>query len=109
MDNEYKPTSFDTQLQSHELQIMKTILPYMEWNQQKTLAVLIKYMELQKTAQVFSTSTPSISMCEIKDESDRALQMLSDLSDVCTDKEKENIDMIINMFQMFSAYEVLFS
>lgn len=109
MDNEYKPTAFDSQLQTHELQILKTILPYMEWKQQKTLAVLIKYMELQKTAEVFSAETPSISICEVKDGSDRALQMLSDISEVCTDKERENIDMIINMFQMFSAYEILFS
>lgn len=109
MDNEYKSTAFDSQLQVHELQILKTILPYMEWKQQKTLAVLIKYMELQKTAEIFSTETPSISVCEVKDGSEKALQMLEDISEVCTDKEKENIDMIINMFQMFSAYEVMFS
>lgn len=109
MDNEYKTTPFDAQLQSHDLQILKTVLPYMEWKQQKTLAVLIKYMELQRTANVFSSETPSISICEIKDGSEKTMQMLSDISDVCNEKERESIDMIINMLQMFSTYEVLFS
>lgn len=109
MDNEYKPTAFDAQIQSHELQMLKTILPYMEWRQQKSLAVMIKYMELQKTAQIFSADTPSIQMCEITDSREKALQMLNDLSEICTEKEKENIDNLLNMFQMFSTYEILFS
>ncbi len=109
MDNEYKPTAFDTQIQTHELQMMKTILPYMEWRQQKTLAVLIKYMELQKTSQIFSSATPSVSMCEITDPHEKMLQMLSDLSEISNEREKENIDMILNMFQMMSTYEVFFS
>ena len=109
MDNEYKPTVFDSQVQSHDLQMLKTILPYMEWRQQKSLAVMIKYMELQKTAQIFSASTPSIQMCEITDGREKMLQMLNDLSDVCNEQEKESIDNLLNMFQMFSTYEILFS
>ena len=109
MDNEYKPTVFDSQVQSHDLQMLKTILPYMEWRQQKSLAVMIKYMELQKTAQIFSAATPSIQMCEISDGREKMLQMLNDLSDICNEQEKESIDNLLNMFQMFSTYEILFS
>ena len=109
MDNEYKPTVFDSKILTHELQMLKTILPYMEWQQQKSLAVMIKYMELQKTAQIFSAPTPSIQMCEITDSKEKALQMLNDLSEICNEKEKESIDNLLNMFQMFSTYEILFS
>lgn len=109
MDNENMSTIFDTQIQSRELQMLKTVVPYMEWKQQKTLAIFIKYMELQKAAHVFSAEEPSIHICETTDENEKRLQMLTDISKLCTDKEKENIDLIINMFQMFSTYEVLFT
>ena len=48
MDSEYKPTFFDSQLQTHQLQIMKTMIPYLSAGQQRPFALLIKYMELQK-------------------------------------------------------------
>ena len=48
MDSDYKPTFFDSQLQSHQLQIMKTMIPYLSAGQQRPFALLIKYMELQK-------------------------------------------------------------
>lgn len=34
MDSEYKPTFFDSQLQNHQLQIMKTMIPYLSAGQQ---------------------------------------------------------------------------
>ena len=60
MDSEYKPTFFDSQLQTHQLQIMKTMIPYLSAGQQRPFALLIKYMELQKTAQLFSNDTLTI-------------------------------------------------
>ncbi len=109
MDNEFKPTNFDTQMQNQELQMLKTMLPYMQWSQQKSLAVMIKYMELKNTAEVFSAPTPTMQMCDITDGRERTLQMLSDLSEVCSGQQRENIDMMLNAFQMFSTYEILFS
>lgn len=109
MDNEYKPTNFDTQMQNQEMQMLKTLLPYMPWGQQKSLAVMIKYMELQKTAELFSAPTPAIQMCEITDSRERTLQMLNDLCEVSSGKQRENIESMLNMLQMFSTYEVLFS
>ena len=85
MDSEYKPTFFDSQLQNHQLQIMKTMIPYLSAGQQRPFALLIKYMELQKTAQ------------------------LTDISEQCTPGEKENIENFLNMYQMLSAYDTLFS
>ncbi len=42
MDDELKPTLFDEQLQSKELQILKTSIPYLQEPQQKNLAILPK-------------------------------------------------------------------
>ena len=108
-NNDAYITAFDLSVQSRNLQMLKTILPYMAMQQQKGLALMIKYMELQKTAQVFSGNEPTLQACEVKNGKEKLMLMLSDISRLCTDKEKENIDMIINMMDMFSTYEVLFN
>ena len=41
MDDELKPTLFDEQLQSKELQILKTSIPYLQEPQQKNLAIRV--------------------------------------------------------------------
>ena len=53
MDDELKPTLFDEQLQSKELQILKTSIPYLQEPQQKNLAIFAKILELQKTIHIF--------------------------------------------------------
>ena len=106
MDSEYKPTFFDSQLQNHQLQIMKTMIPYLSASQQRPFALLIKYMELQKTAQLFSNDALTIQ--EVNSQSPQD-QMLTDISEQCTPGEKETIENFLNMYQMLSAYDTLFS
>ena len=40
-------TPFDYMTQTRELQMLKTMLPYMKDTQKKQFAILIKYMELR--------------------------------------------------------------
>ena len=92
MDDELKPTLFDEQLQSKELQILKTSIPYLQEPQQKNLAIFAKILELQKTIHFFENDS----------------NMLNDIRPYCNEKEAENLDSFINMFQLFSAYDLLF-
>ena len=41
-------TPFDYMTQTRELQMLKTMLPYMKDTQKKQFAILIKYMELRR-------------------------------------------------------------
>ena len=61
MDNT-QPTPFDNMTCTRELQMMKTMVPYMKESQKKQFAILIKYMELQNTIQVFSQKDKVLSM-----------------------------------------------
>lgn len=61
-------TPFDHMTQTRELQMLKTMLPYMRESQKKQFAVLIKYMELQNTVQVFSQEDKVLSMCSVDEE-----------------------------------------
>ena len=60
MDDELKPTLFDEQLQSKELQILKTSIPYLQEPQQKNLAIFAKILELQKTIHFFENDSSSL-------------------------------------------------
>lgn len=109
MENENQFTPFDQELQTRELQIFKTMLPYLMPGQQRMFALMIKFMELQKTASLFNGKAPSMQVCSSTDPQERMSQMLADIRSYCTPKEQENIDMALNMIQMLSTYEVLFS
>ena len=77
--------------------------------QQRMFALMIKFMELQKTASLFNGKAPSMQVCSSTDPQERISQMLADIRGYCTPKEQENIDMALNMIQMLSTYEVLFN
>ena len=98
-------TPFDYMTQTRELQMLKTMLPYMKDTQKKQFAILIKYMELQ----VFSQEDKVMSMCSVDEGSNNMVAMLNDLRVFCTSKEQETIDMLANMFSMLETYETIFS
>ncbi len=109
MENETGLTPFDAMTQSRQLQMLKTMVPYMKTGQQKHLAVLIKYMELQNTIQVFSKEENMISMCSIPENENHMLAMLDDLKKFCTDKERETLDSIANIWSMLETYGTMFN
>jgi len=39
---------------------------------------------------------------------ENVVNMLNDIRPYCNEKEAENLDSFINMFQLFSAYDLLF-
>ena len=102
-------TPFDYMTQTRELQMLKTILPYMHEAQKKQFAILIKYMELQNTIQVFSQEDKVLSMCSADEENNNMLAMLNDLRQFCNSKEQETLDMLANMLSMLETYETIFN
>ena len=108
MDDELKPTLFDEQLQSKELQILKTSIPYLQEPQQKNLAIFAKILELQKTIHFFENDSSSLNIRSMENPEENVVNMLNDIRPYCNEKEAENLDSFINMFQLFSAYDLLF-
>ena len=102
-------TPFDYMTQTRELQMLKTMLPYMKEAQKKQFAILIKYMELQNTIQVFSQEDKVMSMCSANEESNNLVGMLQDLRQFCSPKEQETLDMLTTMFSMMETYETIFN
>ena len=109
MDEATPLTPFDTMTQTREIQMLKTVIPYMKSSQKKQFAILIKYMELQNTIQVFSQEDKVMSMCSVDEDENSTLSMLNELRRFCSEKELETIDMMTNLLSMMETYETIFS
>lgn len=101
----------DALIQNRQLQMLKAIVPYIYEPQQRTISVMIKMIELQKTMQLFqgesSSQAEELHICSNDSPSERTCHMLNALREFCTPQEQENIDLFINFFDMFSSYETL--
>lgn len=104
--SEYTPTAFDLETQSRNIQMLKTVIPYINGSRQKTFAILIKFLELQNVASLFGSETSSLSICSAEDPTERRMQLLNDLKKFCTPTERDSIDMMMTAFQMFSSYDM---
>ncbi len=109
MDNNYIPTAFDEKTQNKDLQILKTALPYMRGPRQKEILTLIKAIELKKSFDLINSDDTSLSICSSENPMENTLNMLGDIRQFCNAQEQEHIDMILNLFSMFSTYETMFS
>lgn len=109
MDNNYIPTAFDEKTQNKDLKILKTALPYMRGSRQKEILTLIKAIELKKSIELIDSDDTSLSICSGENPMENTLQMLGDIRQFCNEQEQEHIDMILNLFSMFSTYETMFS
>ncbi len=102
--------SIDTLIQDRHLEMIKAALPYLDNSRQKTMAMIVKFMELQRTMALFENPSNNLRMCsEEENIEDAPLQMLTAIREYCTDKEKDMIDNMVTFVQMFSTYGTLFT
>lgn len=98
MEENKQVTPYDEMTQTREIQMLKTILPYLGRSQQMSLAMLIQYLQFKNTYQLFSDDNNSICACELPEGTDRRNAMLGALRSFCSPKEQETIDTILNIF-----------
>ena len=101
-----KMTTFDSLLQSQNLQLLKAAIPYLSGPPQKALSVLTKYVEFIKTVQMSTDTSSALSMCSVqsKDKTSNTILMMQELKNYCSDAEKENIDFFLDCIQIFDIY-----
>lgn len=103
--NEYTPTAFDIETQSRNIQMLKTVIPYIDTSRQKTFALMVKFLELRNVASLFNENPVSLSMCSTDDPAEKRMQLLNDIKKFCTPTERDSIDTMLTAFQMFSSYD----
>ena len=97
MEQEKFITEYDELVQTRELQMLKSLLPFANIKSQMPLAILIQSMEFRNTLHLFQNNANVLSTCAIQNEPDKRNAMLQTLRKFCTSKEKETIDTILNI------------
>lgn len=101
-------TTFDSLVQTQQLQIIKAAIPYIQTSEQKFLSIYVKFLELNQTIHLFNKKDNALKACSVDTETESPtelpIRMLNDVRCYCTDSEKETIDMILNFFSAFELY-----
>lgn len=105
MEQEQFLTEYDGLVQTRELQMMKSMLPFVNVRSQMPLAILIQSMEFRNTVRMFQNNANALSACTINNEPDKRNAMVQTLRKFCTPKERETIDNILNMMCLIENYD----
>ena len=108
MDEKTLFTPFDEITQTKELQMLKTIVPYLSKDKQRPLVMMISCMAMLNSMKVLS-ETPALSVAETETPSDRRIAMLNALKKYFSPSEQETIDNILNVFSILDNKEPLWT
>lgn len=105
MDEKTLFTPFDEITQTKELQMLKTIVPYLSKDKQRPLVMMISCMAMLNSMKVLS-ETQALSVAETETPSDRRIAMLNALKKYFSPSEQETIDNILNVFSILDNKEI---
>lgn len=105
MDEKTLFTPFDEITQTKELQMLKTIVPYLSKDKQRPLVMMISCMAMLNSMKVLS-ETPALSVAETETPSDRRIAMLNALKKYFSPSEQETFDNILNVFSILDNKEI---
>lgn len=100
-----KVIAFDTLFCTNHIQMLKVILPYMDDRTQKSMAIYIKFLELNYTIEYFKTHSSPLSGCMEREVSPDLFKMCSELLPYCTESERKQIEQIRSVFQSMEMYK----
>lgn len=88
--------AFDTLFTTNHMQILKSLLPYVDSDFQKKLAVYIKFSELQYTLSYFQNHKAEISGCSLTKKEFDLSSIYQTIKGYCTHEEQSQIEQLIN-------------
>jgi hypothetical protein len=89
---------------NHTLELIKAAFPYLDSQSQQTLDLVLKTGELIETFQATRQEGP-VTALSIQKKSIDIEALLNGIRDVCNQKEKELIDMILNFYRAKNLYQ----
>lgn len=100
-----KVIAFDTLFSTNHIQMLKVILPYMDNQTQKSMAVYIKFLELSYTIEFYKKHPYPVCGCMQKEAAPDMYEMCSELLPYCTESEKKQLEQLRNMFKTMEMYK----
>lgn len=89
---------------SHTLDLVKAAFPYLDSQSQQTMGLVIKAGELYETVHTFHQEG-QVAALSLPRGSIDIEALLNGIRGVCTPKEREIVDMILNLFKMKNMYQ----
>ena len=100
MDDNSFNTPIDIMTQTKELQIIKTMIPYLPYQQQKNMLMLVQLMQFQKTMEVLDNPPAELTAASVSNDLGNKTAMLNSLKKCCSPKEQDTIDSILNILSL---------
>ena len=102
---EQTSVTYDDMVQTRNVQMLKSIIPFLDFPSHKLAVMLIQYLEMRNAYSAFSKKDNSMA-CALPNGTDRRNAMLSAIRQYCSPKEQETIDTILNLFCVMDNYEL---
>lgn len=99
--------TYDDVVQTRNVQILKSVVPFLDARSQRPAAMLIQYMEMRNAYNTFSKPDNSLAACALDEGTDRRSAILGAIRQYCTPKEQETIDTLMNLFCVMDNYDML--
>lgn len=100
-----KVAAFDTLFSSNHIQMLKVMLPYMDNQTQKSLAVYIKFLELNYTIEYYKKNPYPLCGCMEKESAPDIKMLCTELLPYCTEPERKQIEQIRGLLQGMEMYK----
>lgn len=94
----------DQLVNNQQMRIIKAALPYMDFPQQKKIAMFVKLVEFRKTIDIFDTSAPIHTTLYEKKSMDK-LEFLKDIRNSCDEPQQKKLNMLISLLNMQTTME----
>ena len=101
-------TPFDELVTTPELQMIKLLIPYTPAAGRKTLAGMVKFIELRETLRLFRSRGSGLQAQMVPEDGPHApLDILNSFRPYLKPREASMIDMVINIREMMSVMEMM--
>lgn len=94
---QYKPIAFDEEIQTQDMKIIKSIIPYMNINQQKLVGVFIKFMEIKN---ILNKKEDESIVVQNQDEETSPKEILMAIEPYCSSDKKNMINIMLRMLEL---------
>ena len=100
-----RETDFDRMFSNKQIEMLKTAIPFMPHDRQRSLSMIVKLSELFNTIRYFNTGgEKTLSVCADDSFETRLPELLNALRGYCSKAEQDQIDF---MFQMIMTIQMM--
>ena len=93
---------YDELVHSKDIQILKSMLPFIDRQQQMPLAIMIQFIEFQNALHIFQNKESGLSASAVHNEGDRQMAMMQALMKNFSPEEQETMNNMMNMINIMS-------